>query len=440
MFQLRSHLHVSLLYILWFRSPRTHPLAAVAMDAHARHKPSPSKRGQSPYLGDEHAHASKRRCRRPALPAADSAASLGYGEASTVDDPELTPASAAAPGASANSLDESRNAHKDRTDEHTDDWGVSSTASACVTTGAATASSDAVLAVSAAGICRQDMSGLAVMIQAQLLSNLPQASTGGGGGSGGGRPSYPHGNYHRYYGYRMTNAFDEDPRLKVLRSEWFERRACLDIGCNEGLVTIALAARFRSSSMVGLDIDKELVHKASRNLGRERAALKQQAGAKGVGRAAVRAAQQQLGALHSVSFQHADFGAMAEPPGAMYDTLLCLSVTKWVHLNAGDEGLRRFFARMASALRPGGVLVLEPQPWRSYQQAKRKQEVFSAGHRSLTELQLRPDHFVQHLQQEHGLHLVASLQCQQAAQGFGRPIFVLRKAGQETGGQAAGGP
>lgn len=54
-----------------------------------------------------------------------------------------------------------------------------------------------------------------------------------------------------------------------------------------------------------------------------------------------------------------------------FDLILCLSVTKWIHLNWGDSGLKRFFRRIFHNLKPGGRLVLEPQGWPSYSKRRK---------------------------------------------------------------------
>ncbi len=58
-------------------------------------------------------------------------------------------------------------------------------------------------------------------------------------------------------------------------------------------------------------------------------------------------------------------------PGT-FDTITCFSVTKWVHLNGGDEALQALLAKVYSLLAPGGRFILEPQQWVSYKKAVRK--------------------------------------------------------------------
>ena len=51
----------------------------------------------------------------------------------------------------------------------------------------------------------------------------------GGAAASGGREMFVHGNYDRYYGYRTGDG--ADPRMLLLRREWFASKDCLDIGC-----------------------------------------------------------------------------------------------------------------------------------------------------------------------------------------------------------------
>ncbi len=78
--------------------------------------------------------------------------------------------------------------------------------------------------------------------------------------------------------------------------------------------------------------------------------------------------------------------AVTEADLGSADTIMCLSVTKWVHLNAGDAGLLAMFAKFAATLSPGGLLVLEPQPWRSYRAALHKQARAGLAAASWTEV------------------------------------------------------
>lgn len=61
----------------------------------------------------------------------------------------------------------------------------------------------------------------------------------------------------------------------------------------------------------------------------------------------------------------------ARNQSAEYDVILALSLSKWVHLNWGDEGIKRFFQKVYAHLRPGGRFVLEPQPFSSYSKKKK---------------------------------------------------------------------
>lgn len=53
----------------------------------------------------------------------------------------------------------------------------------------------------------------------------------------------------------------------------------------------------------------------------------------------------------------------------VFDVAFCFSVTMWIHLNHGDEGLENFLKAICEISR---LVVVEPQPWKCYRSASRR--------------------------------------------------------------------
>ncbi|KAK5918004.1 hypothetical protein CgunFtcFv8_002808 [Champsocephalus gunnari] len=108
-----------------------------------------------------------------------------------------------------------------------------------------------------------------------------------------------------------------------------------------------------------------------------------------------------------------------------YDVIMCLSVTKWVHLNWGDGGLKRLFKRVYRHLRPGGMFILEPQPWESYVRRKKLTDNINKNFQSI---RLRPDQFPSYLTTEVGFtssEYLGAPKC--SIRGFQRPMYLFHK-------------
>eukprot|EP00262_Sarcandra_glabra_P008627 TRINITY_DN22211_c0_g1_i1.p1 TRINITY_DN22211_c0_g1~~TRINITY_DN22211_c0_g1_i1.p1 ORF type:complete len:281 (-),score=49.92 TRINITY_DN22211_c0_g1_i1:70-912(-) len=260
-----------------------------------------------------------------------------------------------------------------------------------------------------------------------------------------------YGNYKSYYGYRIGHNLKEDPRLAVLKKEWFEGKDCFDIGCNEGLITISIAKKFCCRSILGIDIDGGLVETAKWNL--RRLAKKERANSKSMnifesdsertnGRehrvpptslnedtvsfARNSSPPNEGNLLDRVSFRKENFVESLHACSAKYDTILCLSITKWIHLNWGDNGLITLFVKIWRLLRSGGILVLEPQPWQSY---KKKRVVSEITTMNFSNIVFGPELFQEILLDKIGFRSVENITdaLQGSSAGFDRPIFVFRK-------------
>eukprot|EP00873_Tetraselmis_striata_P007372 jgi/Tetstr1/427636/TSEL_017761.t1 len=251
-----------------------------------------------------------------------------------------------------------------------------------------------------------------------------------------GRPSFIYGNYSRYYGYRFHCAFDRDPRLAEMEASWFAGRRLLDIGCHEGVITLAMVAQFRPSITLGVDIDPKLVGRAEKNRGFAIKAAKERLLSRpdweGDTPSDGRAAAAELSALQSARFRQGSVQELEVGAGSA-DAITLLSVCKWIHLHAGDRGLKAVFKKLAAALAPGGVLVVEPQPWKSYNQAFRKQVMPTTCFKP-EDLRFTPDKFPKYLRKHCRLTLLKHIEPGKASEGFQRSIYVFRKpAGDEAG-------
>ncbi|XP_029437467.1 7SK snRNA methylphosphate capping enzyme [Rhinatrema bivittatum] len=262
---------------------------------------------------------------------------------------------------------------------------------------------------------------------------------------------FQYGNYRRYYGYR-TPARSEDPRLRLLlqRPHWIRGRALLDVGCNEGRLALSLARSLRPARLLGLDIDPALVRCARRNLRREQGPGQEQrpAGAPAFPQA-LAACRGPIAAPpllpeegggepeaqghdfpHNVHFVQGNYvlerDELLETQSPEFDVILCLSLTKWVHLNWGDEGLKRMFKRIYRHLHPGGILILEPQPWASYGKRKKLTETIFKNYQQIT---LKPDQFTSYLlSPEVGFSSYELLGTpQSSSKGFQRPVYAFHK-------------
>lgn len=176
------------------------------------------------------------------------------------------------------------------------------------------------------------------------------------------REAFLYGNYKHYYGKRILDKDFHDIRLDVLatQQELFYDKQVLDIGCNSGHLSIEIAKQFKVKSLIGLDIDRSLTQDAQLAINH----LKRDCNKPATG-----------SFPYNVRFVHGNYvlddDVLLEIERPQYDVILCLSVTKWIHLNFCDAGLKQAFRRMFLQLRPGGKLILEPQSFDTYKRRKK---------------------------------------------------------------------
>ncbi|KAH8268106.1 hypothetical protein KR026_000113, partial [Drosophila bipectinata] len=227
--------------------------------------------------------------------------------------------------------------------------------------------------------------------------------------------NFVYGNYKHYYGKRILDKDFHDIRLDVLATQpdLLRDKQVLDIGCNSGHLSIQIARQFHLKSLVGLDIDQGLVKAAQSAIYNLKSP--QNSGP---------------GFPNNLRFMQGNYvlddDVLLEIERPQFDVILCLSVTKWIHLNFGDAGLKQAFRRMFLQLRPGGKLILEPQAFDGYKRRKKLSEQIRENYNNI---KFRPEHFTEYLLgPEVGFASVDLMGIPEHCKaGFKRPIEIFTK-------------
>jgi 7SK snRNA methylphosphate capping enzyme len=219
----------------------------------------------------------------------------------------------------------------------------------------------------------------------------------------------------KYYDYRH----DTTDRFQLLDQKWFEGKVCLDLGCSSGLVTIEIAKRYHPKRILGIDLIENLIEEANATLSNQ-PVLTVPTVTTFVPRCLKNSIPKKF--PNNCQFQCQDILTLVT--NGKYDTITCLNVAKWIHLNEGDAGLLKLFWKIWESLTPDGIAILEYQPWKSYVKNRNNS---AKSKENFPSLQIRPEQFEEILT-EIGFELVSRLGTPvEEAKGFNRPILLLRK-------------
>ena len=200
-----------------------------------------------------------------------------------------------------------------------------------------------------------------------------------------------HGESGNYKGYYKNRPVTFDHRITLLQEcplIDFKGKVVLDIGSNDGSFTMAAAERFQPKFILGIDPDNRLIESALALLNRsihktQKPGTCIEENQRGSSIKNLRSISSfkprsvsQIVKPRSISqeFSKKEIVSVSAPSidnlfpsnvqfhckgcndmkstGA-YDILLCLSVSKWIHLNEGDDGLHRFFRQLMNLCKPG---------------------------------------------------------------------------------------
>ncbi|XP_033104850.1 pre-miRNA 5'-monophosphate methyltransferase-like [Anneissia japonica] len=201
----------------------------------------------------------------------------------------------------------------------------------------------------------------------------------------------PFGNFINYYSFNPP-----ENRLQLLTDSLFNtltngihsnKISVLDIGCNAGDLTVELYKSLTQRSevkhqsiadvvMFGCDIDSILIQRATEdNPYPDQITYRSFNIMEGATRV-----------MHLKAF-------LDSHQKERFDLVCCFSLTMWIHLNNGDDGLLKFLDVVSSMTK---FLLIEPHPWKCYRSAERRvTKLGCQGFEMLPHIKIRNDVDVQ---------------------------------------------
>lgn len=214
------------------------------------------------------------------------------------------------------------------------------------------------------------------------------------------------GNYHSYYTkFREQNV--PDTRLSIIPTSLLQNARVLDLGCNAGKLTAEVLDHFGASKAVGVDLDPYLIEQAKSLYCGD--------------------AQKNLSFELMDIMDHGESGPWASSSVLStqeFDIVFLFSITKWLHLNHGDEALLELFRRIHGVLTNDGHLVVEPQDWENYARAAKKNAALKPMYKKI---RLRPP-FQKELED---VGFVQIIGVDRDEFGFERSVHVWRKLAEK---------
>lgn len=194
------------------------------------------------------------------------------------------------------------------------------------------------------------------------------------------------GNFINYYSFHNVAE-----RINNLHPNMFptltEDIYCLDIGCNTGDLTRELYKLLKNLypqcmlHILAVDIDSVLINRA-----------------------------QESNTERNIEYTTANVMAKSDRDSineylkkngrSMFDITFCFSVSMWIHLNNGDNGLREFLEHIKTISKS---IIIEPQPWKCYRQAQKRIKKTGNAFQLYDTLKIRSqvDIFIESILKEH---------------------------------------